>query len=109
MSDYADYVRERLGDEIIENECGFATYRFIEGGFCYIVDIYIKPEFRKTYNATTLADEITKIAKFKGCHTLLGSIVPTANSSTASLKVLLGYGMTLQSSQQNLIYFKKEI
>jgi len=44
MSMYGDYVKEQLGDEIYENDYGFATYRIIEfdgGRAIYIVDIYV--------------------------------------------------------------------
>jgi GNAT superfamily N-acetyltransferase len=110
MSHYADYIREHRGDGIIENEKGFATYRFLnEGKSVYIVDIYIHPDFRHDGAASIIADSIVDVAKAKGCTELLGTVVPTAKNSTASLKVLLGYGMSLQSSGNDLIVFKKDI
>ena len=56
-----------------------------------------------------MADEIAKIAKKEGCTKMLGSVVPSAKNSTISLKVLLAYGMTLQSSTNDFIIFEKEI
>lgn len=109
MSLYAEYIRERLGDHIIEVDQGFATYRYINGNQCYIVDIYIRTESRKMHLAATLADRIVEIAKTCGCTELIGSVVPSAKGSTESLKVLLGYGMKLASCEDNLIIFKKEI
>lgn len=109
MSLYSEYIQEHHGDGIIETEEGFASYRFIGPHQCYIVDIYIRPKFRKTLLATEIADRITTIAKARGCTELLGSVHPAASGSTASLKVLLSYGMSLKSCEQNLIIFNKDI
>lgn len=109
MSLYADYLLERTNDRIIETSEGFATYRFVNEKSVYIVDIYIKPEFREKHFAASLADEIVKIAKTKGCTELIGSIVPSTKGSTRNLKVLLGYGMTLNNAQNDFIVFRKEI
>jgi GNAT superfamily N-acetyltransferase len=102
-------MKERGVGGIVESAHGFATYHFTEEGGCYIEDIYITPEMRKDKNASLLADSITEIAKERGCTHLIGSVVPSANNSTISLKVLLGYGFTLVSSDKDLIWFRKEI
>lgn len=109
MSLYAEYIKERLGDRIVEVDEGFASYRFLNETQCYIVDIYIRPESRNKHLAASLADRIAEIAKVHGRSELLGSVVPTAKGSTESLKVLLGYGMRLSHCEANLIIFKKEI
>ena len=109
MSLFADYIQERLNKGIIESEDGFATY-IIANEEVYIEDIYIVPAKRNTGLAAKMADEIAEIAKAKGCTVLVGSVAPQANGATDSLKVLLGYGMTLHSVQANgLIYFVKGI
>jgi len=114
MSFYADYIRERTTDEIIETEVGFVTYRFLtdmnlEIKQVYIIDIYVHPDFRQEGRASALADDVVAKAKQRGCTELLGSVVPSNKGSTASLKVLLGYGMRLKSSANDFIVFTKEI
>lgn len=112
MSMYGNYIKERLGDEIVETEKGFATYRFVELNSVpavYLVDIYVNPDFRKENVASDLADVVVKMALRVGCKLLIGTIVPSSKNSTVSLKVLLGYGMTLFSASNDLIVFKKEI
>ena len=110
MSYYADYLRERTEDRILETEEGFATYRFPDGGgSVYIIDIYIAPEHRMRGVASAIADQIVAIAKQRGCKKLLGTVVPSNKGSTASLRVLLQYGMRLQSATQDLVIFEKEI
>lgn len=107
---YSRYLQERTEDHIVETEQGFASYRIVnEGKSAYIIDIYVVPETRKAGVASTLADTIAGLAKSKGCTELLGSVVPSAKGSTSSLKVLLGYGMTLKSSSNDFIVFSKEI
>jgi len=110
MSQYADYLKERSNDLIIEGPEGFATYRYLDNKkTVYIVDIYTVPDFRQKGQASWLADAIVKEAKDRGCTELIGSVVPSMKNSTASLKVLLGYGMSLASAASDFILFRKEI
>lgn len=111
MSLYGEYIKERLGREIIETEHGFASYVICgeNQNECYIIDIYTSPEFRKQGAASTLADLITEKAKELGCTILSGSVDPTTNNATDSLKVLLAYGFELVAIGNGLIWFKKEI
>lgn len=108
MSLYKEYLAEKTNDLILETEKGFATYRYLEKSV-YIIDIYVRPDFRKHKYASDLADIIVEEARGKGCTQLLGSIVPSNKGSTISLKVLLGYGMTLHSSGNDLIFFRKDL
>lgn len=109
MSLYADYLKERLGDDIIELEWGFVTYRFPDQHTVYIVDLYIEKKSRKQGLAQLLADQVCDLAKKRGCTRLIGSVVPSANGSTNSMRVLLDYGMIPDSSTNDFILFKKEI
>lgn len=109
MQLYKDYLKEvGNGREILVTDTGFATYQIIEEE-CYIDDIYVKPKYRKTKKASQIADSITKIAKENNCSILTGSVIPTANNATRSVKVLLGYGFKLLKSDNNTIWFYKEI
>lgn len=110
MSLYADYLKERTTDHILETPSGFASYRYVnEGKTVYIVDIYVVPEERKSGRASALADEIIKEAKLKGCSEVLGSVQPSTKNSTDSLKVLLAYGFELFNAGQDFIFLKKKI
>lgn len=107
---YAKYLEEKTTDQIIETDKGFATFRFLpDQKAVYIIDIYVLPEFRQTKEASTMADTIVELGKANGCQKLLGSVVPSNKSSTLSLRVLLGYGMFLESSSTDFIVFKKDI
>lgn len=109
MSLYKEYLEEiHNGKSTVEDDKGFASY-WIRGEECYIEDIYVKKEFRKENIASSYADRITAIAVENGCKYLSGSVVPNANNATKSLKVLLGYGFKVHSSQNNFILFIKEL
>lgn len=107
---YAKYITERTNDHVIENEYGFVTYRFInDNQTVYIIDIYVVPAYRNKKIASDLADLVVLEAKEKGCSQLIGTVVPSAKNSTISVKVLLGYGMSLNSAANDVVVFGKEI
>jgi len=109
MEMFKAYLNEvHDGKSLISTDYGFATY-WIRGEECYIEDIYTKPKYRQEKYASQLADLITQIAKDHNCKYLTGSVAPTANNSTKSLEVLLGYGFQLWLSENNAIWFKKEL
>lgn len=110
-SNYALYIKEREGMDIIEDEKGFATYQLSPAlRAAYIQDIFVRKEFRKEGIASAYADQITKIAKDNGLTTLIGSVDPRANGADASDKVLKAYGMTRRGEAANgLVYYSKEI
>jgi GNAT superfamily N-acetyltransferase len=110
MSLYAKYLTERTNDRILEVGHGFATYRIIpDQSAVYIIDIFVEADFRKAGTAAQMADEISKIAKKEGCTKMIGSVVPSAKNSTDSVRVLLAYGMRLQSSANDFILFERSI
>lgn len=112
MSDslYAKYLRERTDDQILETNEGFVTYKYInEGKAVYIMDIFVLPHLRKEGLAARLADLVVLEAKEKGAVELLGSVVPSTKNSTTSVQVLIAYGMSLHSSTNDFIVFRKEI
>lgn len=111
---WLNYIRERNPDtKVLElpNE-GFATYKYMDMGSgmaVYIEDIYVVPEMRDQNIASKMSKIIQDEAKLDGCIYLLGTVCPSSNNSTASLKVLLAHGMTLIKSEPDLIWFYKEI
>ena len=105
---WAQYFKEREGFETIENDKACLNYR-ISGEECYIKDIFVIKEFRRSNVATELADKCAKIAKDSGCKFLSGTIVPSTNGATNSMKGLLAYGFEIKSALNDLIILVKEI
>jgi predicted GNAT superfamily acetyltransferase len=110
---FKDYLKERLGREMLESEHGFAIYGFnclgLDMPHVYIEDIYVTPEKRKSGEAVRLADKIAEMAKSKGIRAMVGSVAIDATGSETSLKVLIAYGMKPLSANNNTIYMCKEI
>lgn len=96
------------GKQVLETDEGFILYQYLET-HCYIIDIYVKPEFRQSRVASVMADTVAVEAKGKGYNKLLGSVKPSNKGSNTSLKVLLCYGFKLLSSQVDGIIFEKDI
>lgn len=108
LSKFASYLKEREGVDLIETKEGYATY-IISEEECLIKDIYVSPEYRKQHIASKIANKIVEKAQEVGCKYLTGTVCPSANNSTISIKILLSYGMRLHSSQPNFIIFIKDI
>ena len=106
---YSEYLQERTNDHIFEDKHGFITWRFINDQQVYIVDIYVKKEFRKDGIASNYADYVCSVAKKAGYSELLGTVVPSTKGSNDSLRVLWDYGMKLHSADKDLIIMKKDI
>lgn len=109
MSLYSEYLAEKTDTLVVESEKGFATYKYTEDGAVYIIDIYVKPDFRNEKVASQMADNIAEIAKVKGIKKMYGSINISTKQCTDSLKVLLAYGFRLNSSTTNFLLLEKDI
>lgn len=108
MSLYADYIKEREGFETLETELGFATYKFGKEE-CYVRDVYIQPQYRQANIASKLVDTISDIAKKHGYKYISTSVVPSMKGSTDSTKAILKYGFQLLRSEDNMLWFLKEL
>lgn len=103
----AEFIKEHRGDETIETETGYAEFRFLNENQVYIVDIYVKPQFRQKGTAGVIADQVVALAKQRGCTELIGSVDLSANNTGDSMRTLLGYGM--EPTGTGLIIFKKDL
>jgi hypothetical protein len=108
MSLLSEYFKERGVKEIIETESGFITYYFLPEG-CYVEDIYVRQSDRDTGLARIMLDQVSKIAREKGCNKLFGSCVPSSKGATESLSMAFLYGFKLHNSVNNLIVYVKNL
>ncbi len=112
MSHYADYLVERLGKLVLEVEDGFAVYYYLDWQdvpAVYIEELYVAPNARGHHVARDMANTIADKARDKDVSLMLGSVNPAARGATASVKVLLAYGMQLDSLDGGLIMFSKSL
>ncbi|HRO67178.1 MAG TPA: GNAT family N-acetyltransferase [Pseudobdellovibrionaceae bacterium] len=108
MKLFAAYLKERTGQTLIEREGGFATYQ-IDGEECYIVEIFVVPEIRRTGLASRMADEISVLAKSQNCTYLKGTVDLRANGARESILALIGYGFKPVRAVDEILYFRKEL
>jgi ribosomal protein S18 acetylase RimI-like enzyme len=108
MSLYAQYIFEREGFSTIECPGGFATYR-TQGSECYLRDIYVAPEARKSGLASELTRAVERSAKDAGATILTGTVDPKAKGSSEGLAAMLAYGFKLHSSTADRIVVFKDL
>ncbi len=107
---YAEYLKEREGIETLTSENGFMTYTLTDDAV-YIVDVYIRPEARKTGEATKLEAKVIEKAKEAGKSHLMGSVSFGVAGIDASLKMMVrsGYSFLSFDNEKQLMYFVKGI
>lgn len=105
---YGQYIQEREGKSILENEHGFFTYS-IKGEECYIEDIFIKKESRRSGIATEMANKVAEAAVKAGCKYLTGTCIPSTNGATESMKAMFSYGFRVLACQEDRIILIKEL
>lgn len=108
LSLYAEYIKERQGSDILETKYGFATFNLL-GQECYVQDVYVVPEYRKSGVCKALIENIEVIANTNKCQYLTTSVSPVAKNSTDSIKICLRLGFQLFRSDSSLIYFMKRL
>lgn len=109
MSLYADFIKEYDGFDTIEfPTIGFATFK-CSGEECYIRDIYIAPEHRSKQISYQFQEQITKIAKERGCKSLLGTVSPLSRSASFSMLGLLKDGFKFIKVDKEFMYFSKRL
>ena len=111
---WSKYKKEREGIITLEKEFGFVSYRMFSDSnnirYCYITDIYVDHDQRKSGLALEMAKEVEKIAKDDKCDFMLGSIDTklSKEQTRQSEYALLGFGMFMEPQSQ-LVFYKKEI
>lgn len=99
---------EEMGSEVIETPYGWANYIFDEDS-CYIENMYITPEYRRTKKGSELADKIAAIAKERGSKYLLTTTNTKKPSVERSIQAIIGYGFKFLRSSESAIFYYKEL
>jgi GNAT superfamily N-acetyltransferase len=108
MKLYAQYVKEREGNEIIAESWGFLEYH-IALPFLAIDSIFVAPEMRNRGYARMLADRAEDIAREAGASYLWSQVLVKALNATDSLKAILAYGFKVQGAENGCIILTKEL
>jgi len=110
ISLYGQYIKEREGQEIIEEDYGFASYSInYSGNECYIFihDFFITSKFRGTKKTKALVEKLLSVAYENKCSYAVATIDPITATSTQAMKFHLKNGMCLSHIDNGLIYMIK--
>lgn len=108
MSLWAEYKKERLSAEVIEESWGFIAFKIFPTE-CFILDLYVGSESRQQGKCKDLVERAKKIAREAGCEMITGQICPTAGSSTETMVAAIKIGFKLHSSVENKINIYQDL
>lgn len=113
MSLYADFVKETVGWETLEDEDSFTTYEIKEIGKIKqlkVIEMFTRKEARGKAKWLSIMEEITEIAKKESCTTLAAMISKSTSEftqqRTAHLCQLFGMEKTYEDVFQ-IVYSKR--
>jgi ribosomal protein S18 acetylase RimI-like enzyme len=108
MSLWADYHKETEGHSVHETERGFIRYS-CEPPNCYIHDLYVRPECRRSGHGTELADVVAERARESGCTYLWSRVGLGSATAQEALKANLAYGFMVREAQNGFMIMSKDI
>lgn len=107
MSLYASFIKEYDDFDTLEYpDKAFTCYKIV-GAECYIKNIYIEPQHRSQKMSYQIQEDITKIAKERGCTYLLGTVCPFSKTASFSMLALLKDGFKFHRYDATMMYFVK--
>lgn len=107
-SNLVEYIKEREGKSALETDKGFAIYEIL-GKECYLQDLYINPDYRRTGEARKLLNEVSQVAIKAGCEFITTTVSVLAKNPTISTQAILSCNFIIHSVKDNMIYFYKEL
>jgi hypothetical protein len=116
MSDWATYIKEREGHEVLETEDGFVEYHLAPGEppLCILDSFFVRPELRKSAVGNKeaglrLTSVVEAFAREHGCNHVIATVYPGMLNATQSLRASLAYGMSLHAAEQGRIILVKYV
>jgi len=110
MQQYKAYLEETYQGQscyIDPQSRGWASYKLIDGGECYIDHCYVAPEFRATSAIYEINQAIEQIAKDASCTHMTGTVDLASSAPMRSVKMMEKAGYKLHSAQNNIIVMIK--
>ena len=102
---YARYVKEKYGQETIEEEYGFITY-ILSDTVCRVETLYVTPEARRSGIGTSLGnrlvEELPKTIKYLVCE-----IDTSALHGLESFAAIASFGFEILNTNGSLITMVK--
>lgn len=99
---YAKYIKERLGQEIIENESGFIIYK-LNGNECFIAEMFVDQGIRKSGLGKSLLNELKVLALDNECEYIAAHVHQFDKNAHHTLSAAFKCGFKIHSAQNNVI------
>jgi GNAT superfamily N-acetyltransferase len=107
-SNYSLYAKERMGEEIIEDDKGFVTYEIVSDSL-WIRDMFVRKEHRGSKIGKEYYDRIVELAKNNGCKYLKSHVDVKTKGWNISYDMLIAKGFQPTIFDTQMIYLVKEI
>lgn len=108
MSLWAEYVKERGGKEIMEDEQYFIAYHF-QGDTVFIDDLHVAQEFRKQGVGRRACNIVAALAEAQGCKYMACTVFTKALNATESMAAAVAYGFRIVGSDDRFVWLRKGI
>lgn len=105
---YSDYVKERLGADILEDESGFIVYSIKENE-CFIQDMHIRHVVRNQGYGKALVEQLEEIAKNNKCDVITANVHLWDAGCNNTIAAAIKTGFTLGRAENNVILIIKKI
>jgi GNAT superfamily N-acetyltransferase len=93
---------------MLESAYGFATY-VLHPEECYIEDVYVIPERRRSGVGAKLVDKISEVAKAHGCKRLVTTVNIKTTGRENSLIACFNCGFKIITASNDIIYLGMEL
>lgn len=102
---YAKYVKEKYGQECLEDEHSFIVFK-VDGSVCTVETAYTLPDYRRSGAARRLMGRMIESLP-EGVKYLTCEVDTSAHSGLESYKAVRGYGFEpLKTNGNNIVMVK---
>lgn len=105
-TNYAKYIKEREGFEILESQFSFVCYKIREKE-CFVSHCYTSKEHRQSKSMSGLLIELTDIASCRGCDRITASIDLRDTNASLTLLVALKFDFKVKIAESGIIIIEK--
>ena len=99
---YAKYINEREGAHIVETPSGFCTYK-IKNQECFIIDLFVAQEARKSGEARRLIELLNSIAHESDCNVITANILLADPGANTTLAASLAIGLSVKRANADVL------
>lgn len=105
---YANYIKEREGAKLLENQDGFASYK-INGKELFIINMFIDQPKRSTGLFRKMINELSKYAFTNGCECLSANIHLWDEGANKTLLAALHLDFKVARAENGILLIIKDL